>query len=54
MAVLLETSKGDVVVDLYTEECPLASRNFLKLCKYVVAAELLKVPLNAQAGLLDV
>ena len=34
MAVLLETSKGDIVIDLYSEECPLASRNFLKLCKY--------------------
>eukprot|EP00208_Stichococcus_sp_RCC1054_P000912 CAMPEP_0206138928 /NCGR_PEP_ID=MMETSP1473-20131121/3988_1 /ASSEMBLY_ACC=CAM_ASM_001109 /TAXON_ID=1461547 /ORGANISM="Stichococcus sp, Strain RCC1054" /LENGTH=338 /DNA_ID=CAMNT_0053532493 /DNA_START=621 /DNA_END=1634 /DNA_ORIENTATION=- len=33
MAVLLETSKGDLVVDLYTEECPVASKNFLKLCK---------------------
>ncbi|CAL8460649.1 g179 [Coccomyxa elongata] len=33
MAVLLETSKGDIVVDLYAEECPLAARNFLKLCK---------------------
>jgi len=31
--VLLETSKGDLVIDLYTEECPLASSNFLKLCK---------------------
>jgi peptidyl-prolyl cis-trans isomerase-like 4 len=35
MAVLLETSKGDMVVDLFTEDCPLASRNFLKLCKCV-------------------
>lgn len=33
MAVLLETSKGDMVVDLYTEECPLATKNLLKLCK---------------------
>lgn len=33
MAVLLETSKGDMVVDLYTEECPIACKNFLKLCK---------------------
>lgn len=30
----METSKGDIVVDLYTDECPLASKNFLKLCKY--------------------
>ena len=33
MSVYLETSAGDVVVDLYTDECPLASKNFLKLCK---------------------
>eukprot|EP00982_Pelagococcus_subviridis_P003611 27141-Pelagococcus_subviridis.AAC.1 len=33
MAVLLETSKGDIVVDLYTDECPNATKNFLKLCK---------------------
>ncbi|KAK9812707.1 hypothetical protein WJX72_002420 [[Myrmecia] bisecta] len=33
MAVLLETSKGDMVVDLFIEACPLASINFLKLCK---------------------
>ena len=34
MSVYIETSIGDVVVDLYTDECPLASKNFLKLCKY--------------------
>lgn len=34
MAVLLETSKGDIVVDLYAEDAPLACKNFLKLCKY--------------------
>lgn len=33
MSVLLETSVGDFVVDLHVEECPLACRNFLKLCK---------------------
>ncbi|CAK0747033.1 cytochrome P450 monooxygenase 59 [Coccomyxa viridis] len=33
MAVLLETSKGDMVVDLMTDDCPRASTNFLKLCK---------------------
>ena len=33
MSVLLETSLGDLVVDLYTKECPRASQNFLKLCK---------------------
>jgi cyclophilin family peptidyl-prolyl cis-trans isomerase len=33
MSVYVETSAGDIVVDLYTDECPLASKNFLKLCK---------------------
>ena len=33
MAVLLETSKGDLVVDLHTDDCPNTARNFLKLCK---------------------
>ncbi|EUB54709.1 Peptidyl-prolyl cis-trans isomerase-like protein [Echinococcus granulosus] len=33
MSVLLETSLGNVVVDLYTEERPRCSLNFLKLCK---------------------
>ncbi|XP_077206304.1 peptidyl-prolyl cis-trans isomerase-like 4 [Paroedura picta] len=33
MAVLLETTLGDLVVDLYTEERPRACLNFLKLCK---------------------
>ncbi|KAK3506734.1 hypothetical protein QTP70_018860 [Hemibagrus guttatus] len=33
MAVLLETTLGDIVVDLYTEERPKACLNFLKLCK---------------------
>jgi peptidyl-prolyl cis-trans isomerase-like 4 len=33
MSVLIETSLGSLTVDLYTTECPLASKNFLKLCK---------------------
>lgn len=33
MAVLLECSAGELVIDLLTEECPLATKNFLKLCK---------------------
>ena len=33
MAVLLETSKGDLVIDLYVSEAPQACKNFLKLCK---------------------
>lgn len=30
---MIETSLGDLVIDLYTEECPKTSLNFLKLCK---------------------
>ncbi|KAL0036519.1 hypothetical protein WJX77_011112 [Trebouxia sp. C0004] len=33
MAVMLETSKGDMVIDLFTDDCPLTTKNFLKLCK---------------------
>jgi len=33
MSVMLETSAGELVVDLFTDECPLATTNFLKLCK---------------------
>ncbi|XP_071498323.1 peptidyl-prolyl cis-trans isomerase-like 4 [Diadema antillarum] len=33
MAVLLETTAGDLVVDLYPEERPRCCLNFLKLCK---------------------
>ncbi|KAG2231258.1 cyclophilin-like domain-containing protein [Thamnidium elegans] len=33
MSVLIETSLGDLVIDLYTDECPRTSLNFLKLCK---------------------
>ena len=33
MAVLFETSLGDIVIDLYTEERPGCCLNFLKLCK---------------------
>ena len=33
MSVLLETSLGEIVIDLYLEKCPKASLNFLKLCK---------------------
>ncbi|PWY98244.1 cyclophilin-like protein [Testicularia cyperi] len=32
MSVLLETSLGDIVIDLETEQCPRSSINFLKLC----------------------
>ncbi|XP_013390811.1 peptidyl-prolyl cis-trans isomerase-like 4 [Lingula anatina] len=33
MAVILETSVGDLTIDLYTEERPRSCLNFLKLCK---------------------
>ncbi len=33
MAVLLETSIGELVIDLYPDLAPETSRNFLKLCK---------------------
>lgn len=33
MSVILETTIGDVVIDLFTSERPRASLNFLKLCK---------------------
>ncbi|KAI6240208.1 Peptidyl-prolyl cis-trans isomerase [Aphelenchoides fujianensis] len=34
MSVLIETTVGDFVVDLFCKERPTATRNFLKLCKY--------------------
>lgn len=33
MSVLIETSLGDLVIDLFTEDCPKTTFNFLKLCK---------------------
>ena len=33
MAVLLETTEGDIVIDLYVDLAPKTSLNFLKLCK---------------------
>lgn len=33
MSVLLQTSKGDIVIDLFTDLAPLACKNFIKLCK---------------------
>ncbi|KAL6073656.1 Peptidyl-prolyl cis-trans isomerase-like 4 [Balamuthia mandrillaris] len=33
MSVLIETSLGNIVVDLETKKCPNTSKNFLKLCK---------------------
>jgi peptidyl-prolyl cis-trans isomerase-like 4 len=33
MAVLLETTYGDLIFELETEQCPIASKNFINLCK---------------------
>ncbi|KAL4423813.1 hypothetical protein ABPG75_001114 [Micractinium tetrahymenae] len=33
MAAIIETSKGDLIVDLWVDDCPKAATNFLKLCK---------------------
>ena len=33
MSVLLETSKGEIVIDLFVDKSPNASFNFLKLCQ---------------------
>lgn len=33
MSVLIETSLGEIVIDLHTDRCPLTCKNFLKLCK---------------------
>lgn len=33
MSVLLETSLGELVIDLEVERCPRTCENFLKLCK---------------------
>lgn len=33
MSVLLETSLGDLVIDLFTQATPRTCENFLKLCK---------------------
>ena len=32
MAVLLQTSKGDIEIDLFWDECPKTCFNFIKLC----------------------
>ncbi|KAM3197716.1 hypothetical protein ACQJBY_073036 [Aegilops geniculata] len=33
MSVLIVTTVGDIDVDLHTDECPVTTKNFLKLCK---------------------
>ena len=47
MAVLLQTSQGDMVVDLLTDLAPTACKNFLKLCKCVLSCS---VPVNFAPG----
>ena len=32
MSVVLETTKGDIAIDLFVDDAPLACQNFLKLC----------------------
>ncbi|KAL5746568.1 hypothetical protein ACOSP7_027714 [Xanthoceras sorbifolium] len=33
MSVMIVTSLGEMIVDLYVDKCPLTTKNFLKLCK---------------------
>ncbi|KAK9086113.1 hypothetical protein Sjap_026524 [Stephania japonica] len=33
MSVMVVTSVGEIVIDLFTDRCPLTAKNFLKLCK---------------------
>ncbi|KAL3643149.1 cytochrome P450 monooxygenase 59 [Castilleja foliolosa] len=33
MSVMIVTSLGDIVIDLFADRCPLTCKNFLKLCK---------------------
>ena len=33
MAVMLETSLGEIVIDLYVDDCPKLCENFVNLCK---------------------
>lgn len=33
MSVIIETSLGEFTVDLFYQQCPNLSKNFLKLCK---------------------
>ena len=32
MSVVLETTKGEITIDLHVDKAPLACQNFLKLC----------------------
>merc|ERR1711990_366161 len=33
MSILLETTLGDIFIELYTNHCPISCENFIKLCK---------------------
>lgn len=35
MSVLIETSRGDLVVDLFCNDAPIAARTFLRLCRCI-------------------
>lgn len=45
MSVIFETSLGVVTIDLHCDEVPVATKNFLKLCKVRVAFPLPALPL---------
>ncbi|KAK3230521.1 hypothetical protein Dsin_002402 [Dipteronia sinensis] len=33
MSVMIVTSLGEMIVEMYVDKCPLTTKNFLKLCK---------------------
>ncbi|CAI9760335.1 unnamed protein product [Fraxinus pennsylvanica] len=35
MSAMIVTSLGNILMDLYTDRCPLTCKNFLKLCKFL-------------------
>jgi hypothetical protein len=43
MSVILETSKGDIVLDLFVDECPKTVQNFLKYDIYKILSSLLRI-----------
>jgi hypothetical protein len=44
MAVLLETSMGDITIDLHYDKCPRTVTNFLALCKVCKPSLPLRLP----------
>lgn len=50
MAVLIETSLGEMCIDLHLDTAPIACKNFLKLCKMKYYNNVLFY--NIQQGLL--